>query len=441
MSRSNGHRANKMCAAWGSAKSADALLDRIQRRELTHATVLPTKKFGDDQVLRLGKILNSDPHNPLRSLSASGHKVNESSTLLAFGEACAISQIESLAIGDSTLGNNGTKSLLLGLSKHSNNDIVSLDLSCKGITNVLGILADIAVSCPNITTLDLARNRSDVNDFPSSIGKSCLLSFAKLESLNLSDCHLHALTVETMITTWLNKTPLKILNLSHNPICDIGTTRIGNLKVIQSLNLSYCQLTDDFIHHWNHNTSTTTTKPTNGGLLQESCQNIDLSHNAISDMQALAAFVGSCHIQELNLAGNPILPGSVELLLSIKIQSLDISGSKCGMEDALTCLKKEGLKSLRIFQNYMGNTGFYALASHLKSSSSSTTLEILDLAGNQAEPDAVNDFLQTLCSFDTALPALSTLIIGGNRCNGITEQLISQIQTVRPALDVARDKF
>jgi Ran GTPase-activating protein (RanGAP) involved in mRNA processing and transport len=427
-----------MCAAWGSSTSADALLDRIQRRELTHATVLPTKKFGDVQIMRLVEILDSDPQNPLRSLSASGHKVSESA-LLVLGEACSKSRMEALAVGDSTLGNNGTKSLLRGLSKHANNNhLISLDLSYKGITDVLGILADIAVSCPNLTTLELSHNHSTVLATSFRLEKlSNVPCFTKLESVNLSDCNLNALAVETMMATWFSKTPLKTLNLSHNPIRDVGTARIGNLVEIQSLNLSHCQLTDSFIGHWNNQQSTTT----NSGVLQESCQKMDLSHNAISDMQTLAAFLGNCHLQELNLAGNPIFPGTVDFLSNLEIQSLDLSGSNCGVEDAWTCLKIEGLRSLRLFQNNLGNAGFHTLASLCASYSISMTLEILDLAGNQAEPDAVNDFLQTLFLCKTALPSLSTLIIGGNKCNNDTEQIIRQIQTVRPLLDIARDKF
>ncbi len=128
-------------SAWGkngSARSCDALLKRIEQNDprLTELIVLPLKKFGSNEVLRLAKALESESNTNLKSMQASGHAIDDVRALEALGKG--LSTIESIAIGDSEMGDQGVCAFCRGMEtnpKRSDGSIAlkSVDLSYKNM--------------------------------------------------------------------------------------------------------------------------------------------------------------------------------------------------------------------------------------------------------------------------------------------------------------------
>ena len=128
-------------SAWGkngSARSCEALLNRVEQNDprLTELVILPLKKFGSKEVLRLAKALESAKNTNLKSLQASGHAIDDIDALEALGRG--LSKIESIAIGDSEMGDEGVCALCQGMEsnpKLSDGTIAlkSVDLSYKNM--------------------------------------------------------------------------------------------------------------------------------------------------------------------------------------------------------------------------------------------------------------------------------------------------------------------
>ena len=128
-------------SAWGkngSARSCESLLNRVEQNDprLTELVILPLKKFGSNEVLRLAKALESAKNTNLKSLQASGHAIDDVSALEALGRG--LSKIESIAIGDSEMGDKGVCALCQGMEsnpKLSDGSIAlkSVDLSYKNM--------------------------------------------------------------------------------------------------------------------------------------------------------------------------------------------------------------------------------------------------------------------------------------------------------------------
>jgi hypothetical protein len=129
-------------SAWGkngSARSCEALLKRVEENDpkLTDLIVLPLKKFGSKEVLRLAKCLESRRNDSLRSISASGHAIDDCNALEALGRV--LTRLESVAIGDSDMGDDGVCAMCRGvaatekLSGDSSNALKSIDFSWKNM--------------------------------------------------------------------------------------------------------------------------------------------------------------------------------------------------------------------------------------------------------------------------------------------------------------------
>lgn len=148
--------------AWGknssssSFKSCDALFQRVRQNDarLIELIILPMKTFGPKELLELSKILQSGVNTNLMTLSASGHTIYSTeakekegqgqekgqAALEALGQAIASgkSKLTNIAIGDSSLGDDGVAALCKGLSMMTDippEQVVlkSLDLSWKGM--------------------------------------------------------------------------------------------------------------------------------------------------------------------------------------------------------------------------------------------------------------------------------------------------------------------
>jgi hypothetical protein len=127
-------------SAWGkggTARSCDELLKRVEDNDpsLVDLVILSLKTFGSGEVHRLAKCLASGVNTHLLSLSASGHCVPPDA-LKALGAALATrkSNLTSLAIGDSTMGDVGVCALCQGLASGENTlRLEVIDLSWKGM--------------------------------------------------------------------------------------------------------------------------------------------------------------------------------------------------------------------------------------------------------------------------------------------------------------------
>ena len=128
-------------SAWGkngSARSCEALLKRVEQNDpkLNELVILPLKKFGSKEVFRLARSLESTNKTNLRSLQASGHAIDDCNAIEALGRG--LSQIESIAIGDSEMGDEGVCALCRGMeSNPKTNDgstaLKNVDLSYKNM--------------------------------------------------------------------------------------------------------------------------------------------------------------------------------------------------------------------------------------------------------------------------------------------------------------------
>ena len=113
-------------------------MKRVEENDpkLTELVILPLKKFGSNEVFRLARCLESAKNTNLRSLQASGHAIDDCSALEALGRG--LYQIESIAIGDSGMGDEGVCALCRGMDSNPRADydniaLKSVDLSYKNM--------------------------------------------------------------------------------------------------------------------------------------------------------------------------------------------------------------------------------------------------------------------------------------------------------------------
>jgi hypothetical protein len=112
-------------------------LKRVEQNDptLKELVILPLKTFGSTDVHRLAKCLASGVNTHLESLSASGHAIPPDA-LQALGAALAMgkSNLTSLAVGDSSMGDDGVTALCRGLANGIDElKLETVDLSWKGM--------------------------------------------------------------------------------------------------------------------------------------------------------------------------------------------------------------------------------------------------------------------------------------------------------------------
>eukprot|EP00537_Pseudo-nitzschia_pungens_P013839 CAMPEP_0172395756 /NCGR_PEP_ID=MMETSP1061-20121228/21654_1 /TAXON_ID=37318 /ORGANISM="Pseudo-nitzschia pungens, Strain cf. pungens" /LENGTH=627 /DNA_ID=CAMNT_0013127453 /DNA_START=64 /DNA_END=1947 /DNA_ORIENTATION=- len=237
-------------SAWGktgSARSCDALLKRIEDNDprLTELVVLPLKDFGSKEVRRLARCIAKGSNTHLRSLQASGHAIDDLSALEELGRALAGegagagegcgsgsgsgsgSALETIAIGDSNLGDDGVMALCRGLNAtktattgSSNHKLRGIDLSYKNIgqEGCLELFRTLAGST-SLRSIDLSRNESIGPDFDfanaattfasmsmsasasaSAETRRLLPAFPSLTHMDLSECSLNARSCHSLVT-------------------------------------------------------------------------------------------------------------------------------------------------------------------------------------------------------------------------------------------------
>jgi len=496
-----------MCAWSGGFKSCDQLLKRIEDNEPTLETVviLPMKTFGPEEVARLAKAIGSGKNCYLKHIYASGHKISTPDlALLSSAIATADCNVESLAIGDKTMGDVGVISFCEPFYKLKNNSIKKLDLSCKGLSEEGFSAIGTAFGQTNLKDLDLSRNNNcSRHEEKQAIVELCNAAsannnvhpFQHLTHLNLSDCkveHDCVIALANMLFSSYNNAIQKdaegndttlvserlTLSLNNNP--SIGrspkclSTLLMNFR-LTSLSLTHCDIGDDAVHDLVGDTNNTSNIP--------SIQCLNLSHNRISEIGAkyisdsflvCAAVSHSdknihypCKLQQLILAGNPIgSAGVIAIASKLKqrvdilaieqqemqhfhgscdgndvIQEIDLSKTSCGIDGAIAILLCGGsLHSLRLFDNNLSEDDGFEKISKLLQGGH-PNLKLLDLGGNRATDSSVCAILDSFLTEDSKIKmSLQVLELGGNQFAEKCEESLKRVKQKFPHLDIVRDR-
>eukprot|EP00571_Detonula_confervacea_P009470 CAMPEP_0172313780 /NCGR_PEP_ID=MMETSP1058-20130122/20936_1 /TAXON_ID=83371 /ORGANISM="Detonula confervacea, Strain CCMP 353" /LENGTH=491 /DNA_ID=CAMNT_0013027489 /DNA_START=76 /DNA_END=1548 /DNA_ORIENTATION=+ len=471
--------------AWGKGAlgSCDALLKRVEDNDpkLTELVILPMKTFGTAELEKLSCAIESGANTNLQSISASGHHLPPAS-LKRFGIALSTQAknaeqsngkkcgISSLAIGSKDMGDEGVIALCEGLKESNGGLLQIIDFGWKNLgKDSLQAIGRTFASSKCLTHLDLSRNNDIGNE-----GIACLANAAKenvgnvafpsLEKLNLSECNIGPLGVQSLAEVILgpnnNRSKPIDLAISSNPI---GSESCGTLStlcaipgggsIISRLQLSKCSIGDDGI------------KLLSVAAMSNSCIGLtflDLAENSISKKGA-KMFAESLaeswpDLVELKLAKNELDGEGVAMVMGALIsrsestdeesagkknstlENLDLSCTNCGIEGAKAALMSGGLSTIRMFNNRLGSDGFHSISSLLQGGHPS--IENLDLGGNDAGEDAVVALLNSIAvkEEDGIASSLSVLEIGGNKFGDEAQEALNKLKCAWPQLDVAHDK-
>ena len=356
------------------------MLERIERNDptLTELVILPTKTFGSTEVNRLAVALGPNGKNTyLTSISASGHEIQDVSSLASLGKAISSgtqNNVKSLAIGNSTMGDVGVCALCDGLQQ-----------GCWG--------------------------GDDNYDGTSRI---------RLEYLDLSYKNIGSLGMNAIIETFQGSSTLKTLNLSRNPnigSCTIFQQQRGTgeeeegdanstakqfLPSVTDLDLSECGMTSQSCE----------------GLVSELAQSNNNNNNNDDDDDDLARNL------TLRLNSNPqIGPNGMKFL-----------------SRALTTTTSSSSNACNVVQLYLSRCNIldegltYLLDGISDGGRSSSYLQVLDLSYNDLTSVGLEEFSKRLIhnnNEDDVLPQLVDLNLAGSKFN---EE--SSITSFAKALDV-----
>ncbi|VEU36840.1 unnamed protein product [Pseudo-nitzschia multistriata] len=485
-------------SAWGkngSARSCDDLLKRVEENDprLTEITVLPLKKFGSREIFRLVKCLDSEKNTHLRSLQASGHGIDDHTALEALGRALGM-PLESIAVGDSNMGDGGVCALCRGIECNkkiedgqNTGGLKAIDLSFKNVGKE-GLRAIIRVlgALQSLDSIDLSRNENigpsfDFLEFVST--KQPI--FPGLVDLDLSGCRLDTSSCTTLLQamqpiededgqekqTSERTSRNLVLKLNSNNFSDPLQVKdmmnvLSQGSLVSQLYISACQIGDDGMEHMINECCKSGVN--NDATNFQSLHTLDVSNNDLSSIASLANRLhqsanGNSHyfsnLKSLNLSNNPL---GANLLSSIgsnvqwisSLEELDLSNTTCEIPGAVELIcrsnsQSASLKKLNLFGNKLGSDGFLELAKVLRGGHAS--LEYLDLGGNGATESGVVELVKAVTSLSLTeseekeeLPSgestLRVLVVGGNSGGQALEKVINEAGTTHPDLDIARDK-
>jgi len=444
------------------------LLDRVESNDprLVELVILPVKTFGDVELTRLATIISSGKNTHLKSISASGHAVSPS-TLGLLGSALASQHgknVREVAVGDENMKDEGVEAFCKPLLEANGGGLESVDFAFKNIS-VVGaeIIGRTFGASRSIRRIDLYRNPNIGDEGMAAFSSSAMRSdtcFSNLGYLDISECDVGAVGAKALVECLTHgendsaRSCLIDLQISKNPLgaesCLYLKELISRKKdrgsIVQKLSMKKCAIGDDGFSSL-------------VDAFKSSCQgfsSLDVAGNGISEASALifaeALKLNSSNLQslqELILADNSIGDESVLSIAKSLINAeeegnssisvLDLSTTKCGINGAEALLKCASLKSLRIFNNNLACEGFEALTPLLVGGH--PTLEHLDLGGNRAKESAVAALLGAIMiGNERDDSVLRTLELGGNKVGDIVEELLKELNEVRPELDVARDR-
>ena len=325
-------------------------------------------------------------------------------------------------------------------------------------------------SSKNLRVLDISRNKG-IGD--AGMKALCLAvhtsagdsgshpHFPALIHLNISECNVNDEGVVALSHCLLGKKIGEMiesksesisyraegihLNASSNALGPIGCTALASIfsvsikgnSLLNTLNLNNCSIGDDGLKAL---VDSLKSVECGGGL-----KILHLSNNKIGKAGAKvlgAALNGNLmNLTELCLSSNAIgQEGVLGLGLDSegckKLSTLDLSKTNCGSEGACSAINCHSLSSLRLFDNDLRCNGFESLMPQLHSGSSS--VNSLDLGGNRALDSAVAGILNSVLTCSNS--SLRTLEIGGNEIGEKSENILKEIRSVCPELDIAHDR-
>ena len=429
--------------------------------KLVELVILPMKTFGEAEVERLANSIASGNNTHLQSISASGHSIPPSG-LAQLGNALASqsgSRICHMGIGDENMKDEGVESLCLPLVAVNGASLESLDLAFKGVSAVgAGMVGRAFGKSKNIRQLDLYRNPGIGNEGMIAFSEAAIdndgkdVSFEALQHLDISECDVGAEGMKALVNCLTTgggdsrRSSLLALQASSNPFGAEGCSHLKDLiPRLKSVSLKKCSIGDDGIIFL---VEAFETSGRGFGVLDVAGNGIGMK--GVSALaEALAKHQYKMGLTELNLADNSIGDDGVVLLAkalkqnvdndNAKIQVLDLSSTKCGINGAVELLKCPSLKSIRLFNNNLASEGFEAITPLLEGGHA--TLEHLDLGGNRAKESAVAGLLRAIMvKNEPDDSALRTIELGGNEVGEEVEEILKEMMIVRPELDIARDR-
>jgi Ran GTPase-activating protein (RanGAP) involved in mRNA processing and transport len=455
--------------AWGTGNdgesSCSGLIDRVRRHEITDLILLPGRKFQSQDLINVAELWtnhhrdHNEPLPNLRSIQASGHTVSIEALRILGTALIHMSSLEHLAIGDCSMGDEGIQALVDGIvtaatnNNNNNNKTIALkrlDLSFKGLGwKSLKCLGTVVDKFPCLECLDLSRNTFRIDDHEELLLQGF---FPSLTELNLNDCGLEQMTLQSILSGCTRK--CKVLNLSNNPqlqnaLLPTVATHLPQLEhlVASNCGISTIILTNHSNHHHNDDDDMVPV------VLLSQCRILDMSENQLTAnaiTTLLAHQQQMPHLKEFNIGSNPTLgpQGIMALALHIghSVETLDVSSSNGGMEGMLALMKmamtSSRLTNVRLFDSKLGSQGFQALSDLFSSCHTNNNnddhsdhhrLTMLDVAGNGADEVAVANLIAT------AAPFVDSLIVGGNTGGPLVEEAIQVAKRMYPHYDVARD--
>jgi Ran GTPase-activating protein (RanGAP) involved in mRNA processing and transport len=301
-----------------------------------------------------------------------------------------------------------------------------------------------------LRTLNLSRNET-IGAYFSSAGDQATPIFPLVQGLDLSECGIvpeASSGLVSMLSKGTKDRKLK-LRLNCNELGAQGVASLSTLlnqSAIVELYLSKCNMGDEGLNYLT------------GGLAADKSsglQILDLSHNSIgpdglnelvSQLSEGKASLSKLH--DLNLTGNKLNGESIQGLAAtlgkhrvagtMMLDTLDLTGTSCGIAGATDIVELCQLKNLRLFNNELGCDGFLSLAKLLRGGH--PTLQNMDLGGNMAKEASIVSLLHALTVEGSFVNALRVLVVGGNEGGPALEQAAEEVKRVHPEIDIARDK-
>ena len=386
---------------------------------------------------------------------------------------------------------------------HLNCSLTTLDLSYKGMTLVgLMALAQLCNVCTSITHLNVSRNTFTYVKGAIELPEGVDIMFYNVIELDMSSCEIdtkltrrlfHFLDLndgdDTNGTGASNRSlnsecegqrnvndiekrkskkralsPMKrnkksqqritrSIRLDNNPIGDKGLKQLLKLSRLDGIYVSNCNLTDAGM------LMLTVASPS---ALSE-VLTLDISNNKAITKTGMTVLGDALKrrfisvllpkLTHLNISGNGSIgvDGVQALMLGLAgrtLESCDFSETNCRGPGAILAIVgsvKEyccTIQSLRLYNNNVGSNGFYKISEILSDILLTSELHTLDLAGNNAGQGSVVELLKAVLKaieHRKKIP-LKCVIVGGNQGGYDVEAVVKQIHTLRPDIDIAREK-
>uniref|UniRef100_A0AAR2IM12 NACHT domain-containing protein n=1 Tax=Pygocentrus nattereri TaxID=42514 RepID=A0AAR2IM12_PYGNA len=301
------------------------------------------------------------------------------------------SALRELDLSQNDLQDSGVELLCTGLrSSPCKLEVLRL-AGCNLTLNSCASLCSILKSANNLLIeLDLSNN--DLQDSGLELFSGGLKnSHCKLQILRLDNCNLSKHSCEILASVFSSDSLLRELDLSNNPLYDLGVELLSAGLMssdckLEVLRLSMCKISEQSCE----------TLASAFHLANCHLKELDLSNNNLKDSgvkQLLAGMKTSpsslCYLEKLRLAGCNLTSNACEMLCSTLeptnsyLMMLDLSNN--GIQDLGVELLSEGLKSstckleiLRLSGCLITEEGFSSLATAL----SASNLKELDIAYN-----------------------------------------------------------